>query len=119
MEQIGQIVRETVWVSLPEFIRLIFAAIGGGLVGAYLTDKLTRKRDKDSGVTTEKLVLIPLIDELIVTTTNCAHLLGEARAMVWPKLHVSVSRFAVRLKHKRRVLEIGRASCRERVLTGV
>ena len=105
MDDIHYIVSETIRVSLPEFIRLLFAAVGGGLIGAYITDRLTRKRDKDSGITTERLVLMPIIDNLILTTKNCENLLGEARFMVYPKMHESVSRFAVRLKHKPADLE--------------
>jgi hypothetical protein len=100
MDDIGKIVYETVRISAPEFIRLAFAGMAGGLLGAYINDRLTRKRDKETGITSEKLVLMPMIDELIVTTKNCGHLLGEARAMIWPKLHISVSRFAERLKHR-------------------
>jgi len=101
MDNIAQIMYETIWVSTPEFIRIAFAGMAGGFLGAYVNDRLTRKRDKDSGVTTEKLVLVPLIKELIVTTKNCAHLLGDARAMIWPKLHISVSRFQVRLEERK------------------
>ena len=105
MDDIGQIVYETIRISTPEFVRLAFAGMAGGLIGSYINDRLTRTRDKDSGITTERLVLIPLIDNLIFSTNNCGYLLGEARALVYPKLHESVSRFAVRLKHRHGCLE--------------
>src|ERR1700676_1188915 len=54
MDNICQIMYETIRVSAPEFIRLLFAGMAGGLLGAYIADKLTRKREKESGISTRK-----------------------------------------------------------------
>ena len=47
MDAIGNIMLETIRVSVPEFIRLVFAGMAGGVIGAYANDKLTRKREAD------------------------------------------------------------------------
>lgn len=47
MDDIGNIVLETIRVSIPEFIRLVFAGMAGGVIGAYANDKLTRRREAD------------------------------------------------------------------------
>ena len=47
MDNIGHIVIQTVWISIPEFIRLAFAGMAGGLVGAYVNDRLTRRREAE------------------------------------------------------------------------
>lgn len=65
MDNIGQIVYEAIRISFPEFIRLVFAGMAGGLMGAYVNDRLTRKRDKESLVDRDRKPLIKAIDEMI------------------------------------------------------
>ena len=47
MDAIGNIVLDTIRVSVPEFIRLVFAGMAGGVIGAYVNDKLTRRRESE------------------------------------------------------------------------
>ena len=54
MDDIGKIVYESIRISAPEFIRLAFAGMAGGLLGAYINDRLTRKRENESGVSTRR-----------------------------------------------------------------
>ena len=54
MDDIGQIVYETIRISTPEFIRLVFAGMAGGLLGAYVNDKLTKKRETQSGIVSRR-----------------------------------------------------------------
>lgn len=65
MDDIGQIVNDTIRVSVPELIHLAFASLFGGLVGAYVNDRLTRKRDKESGIDKDRKPLVRAVDEMI------------------------------------------------------
>ena len=70
MDNIGQIVYETIRISIPEFIRLAFAGTAGGLIGAYVNDRLTRKRDKETGIDKDRKPLIIAIDQMIDNVRN-------------------------------------------------
>lgn len=47
MDSIGHIMIQTVWISIPEFIRLAFTALTGGLLGVCVNDRLTRRREAE------------------------------------------------------------------------
>jgi hypothetical protein len=47
MDENCYIILKTVLTSIPEFIRLAFSALAGGLLGAYINDRLTRKRESE------------------------------------------------------------------------
>jgi hypothetical protein len=71
MDNIGNILWQAGAESFPEFVRLAFAGLAGGLIGAYASDRLTRRREKESGIRAEKLKFIPLVDGLIDATKDC------------------------------------------------
>lgn len=65
MDAICQIVYETIRISAPEFFRLAFAGMAGGLLGAYINDRLTRTRDKESGIDKDRKPLVRAVEEMI------------------------------------------------------
>lgn len=92
--------RDTVWVSIPEFIRLAFAGTAGGLIGGYVTDRLTRKRDKESAMMTDKRAFVPLIDPLIMWAKK-NEALGYIRYESEQRLLLPAMRFRMHLKGER------------------
>jgi hypothetical protein len=62
MDNFHQIVSETIRISIPEFIRLAFAGMAGGLIGAYVNDKLTRKRERDAGIANRKRIFLSFLN---------------------------------------------------------
>jgi hypothetical protein len=100
MDDIHYIVRETIRVSLPEFVRLLFAATGGGLIGAYLTDRLTRKREKESAMMADKRAFVPLIDPLIRWAKK-GEGIGYIRFESEKQLTAPAMRFRMHLKGER------------------
>ena len=103
MDDIGQIVNETIRVSIPEFIRLAFAGMAGGLIGAYINDRLTRKRDMESGIMAEKKIFIPLIDGLIEWAKK-GNMIGHIRYESEQRLFQPAMRFRLLLKDRRLIL---------------
>jgi hypothetical protein len=101
MDNFSQILWKTCIESLPGFTRLVFASLGGGLIGAYLADKYARQRDKAAGIMAEKITIIPIIDGYLIGAKKgeictLALIRNESRS----KLFEPVKRFRVKLTTK-------------------
>jgi hypothetical protein len=88
---------------LFETIKVLVVAVAGGFIGARINDKFARKRSRDAGIMSEKLKLIPILDNLIDTAFPSKNqgLLGSIRREIRPRLYEPSRRFRIYLKGER------------------